>query len=196
MAPALFKKKKSSEAHSNDQETMGYLTSSASDWPNNVHLSKPLTDGSCFASSQLSSSAIRARELDSYAVENNSVSWSTDDVENFLDIQVDVPFENSQEETCTGVVSSDNHTKRTDWCKWAEDQLITADDSLDSNLSDLLVDLNVPDLDAKVRSSFLSTVQFYTSYFPNSFKFSLFYCKLQCFIETIRLVLFLHHDYY
>lgn len=46
-------------------------------------------------------------------------------------------------------VSSEETARRTDWREWA-DQLVTVDDSLDLNLSDLLVDVNVPDLDAKV----------------------------------------------
>ncbi|KAI3470415.1 hypothetical protein Pfo_027078 [Paulownia fortunei] len=150
---------------SSNNKTVGHLFSSASDYPTNLRHSsmppdisrsntlpfifKPLNDGVSFASSQLSPSVIRARQLDGYDVENNNVSWNTDAVENFLDISLNVPVQNSQVETCTGVVASEDHTKRTDWREWA-DQLITVDDTLDSNLSDLLVDVNVPDLDAKL----------------------------------------------
>ncbi|KAK4436056.1 protein PHR1-LIKE 1 [Sesamum alatum] len=149
---------------SSNNKSVGHLFSSASDLPGNLRgssmspdisrpkklpfISKPLNDGVSFASSQLSPSVIRARKLDGYAAENNNVSWNTDGIENFLDIPLNIHSQNSQE-TCTGVTASEDHFKRTDWQEWA-DQLITVDDALDSNLSALLVDVNVPELDAKL----------------------------------------------
>ncbi|CAA2977611.1 PHR1-LIKE 1-like isoform X1 [Olea europaea subsp. europaea] len=58
------------------------------------------------------------------------------------------PNNNGQVETCTGVMASEDHTKGTDWQDWA-DQLITVDDTLDSNWSDLLVDVNFLDSEPK-----------------------------------------------
>ncbi|KAL0382615.1 UNVERIFIED_CONTAM: Myb family transcription factor PHL13 [Sesamum calycinum] len=149
---------------SSNNKSIGHLFSSASDHPGNLcgssmspdisrpkklpFISKPLNDGVSFASSQLSPSVIRARKLDGYAAENNDVSWNTDGTENFLDIPLNTHSQNSQE-TCTALMPSEDHFKRTDWQDWA-DQLITVDDALDSNLSDLLVDVNVPELDAKL----------------------------------------------
>ncbi|PIN00195.1 hypothetical protein CDL12_27305 [Handroanthus impetiginosus] len=141
---------------SSNNKTVGHLFSSASDYPSNLRhsmsfdssrpkalpfISKQLKDGATFASSQLSPSVIRARQLDCCDVENNDVSWNTDASNNFLDVPLNAPVDDSQVETCT---------KKTDWRDWA-DQLITVDDDMcGSNLSDLLVDVNVPDLDAKL----------------------------------------------
>ncbi|KAK6144880.1 hypothetical protein DH2020_021700 [Rehmannia glutinosa] len=148
MAPALFKKKPV-ETRSNDKEASGALFSSSSDISRSKTLpfiSKPLNDGVSFA---LSPSVIRDGKSDGCDVENNNVSWNTDAIENYLDISLNIPVQNSQVENCTSFVSSEDHIRRTDWREWA-DQLITVDDALDSNLSDLLVDVNVPDLDAKL----------------------------------------------
>ncbi|KAK6137767.1 hypothetical protein DH2020_028491 [Rehmannia glutinosa] len=148
MAPALFKKKPV-ETRSNDKEASGALFSSASAISRSKTLpfiSKPLNDGVSFA---LSPSVIRDGKSDGCDVENNNVSWNTDAIENYLDISLNIPVQNSQVENCTSFVSSEDHIRRTDWREWA-DQLITVDDALDSNLSDLLVDVNVPDLDAKL----------------------------------------------
>ncbi|XP_075502837.1 protein PHR1-LIKE 1-like isoform X4 [Primulina tabacum] len=45
--------------------------------------------------------------------------------------------------------NTDEHGKKTDWQEWA-DQLIKVDDTLDTNWSDLLVDINVPDFNAEL----------------------------------------------
>ncbi|XP_011102183.1 protein PHOSPHATE STARVATION RESPONSE 1 isoform X1 [Sesamum indicum] len=149
---------------SSNNKTIGHLFSSASDHPGNLRgslmspdinrprklpfIPKPLNDGVSFSSSQLSPSVTPARKLDGYAAEDNDVSWNTDGTENFPDIPLNIHSQNS-EDTCTGLTASEDHFKRTDWQDWA-DQLITVDDALDSNLSDLLVDVNVPELDAKL----------------------------------------------
>ncbi|GFQ03550.1 protein phr1-like 1 [Phtheirospermum japonicum] len=131
----------SSSLSSSNEKSVGHLFSSMSpDISRSKTLpffSKALNDGASFASGQ---------QLD---VGNNEVSWNTDEIEGFLDISLNLPVQNSQLENCTGLeVSEDDHGKRNDWRDWA-DQLITVDDTFDSNISDLLVDVNVPDLDAK-----------------------------------------------
>ncbi|KAL7109510.1 hypothetical protein ACP275_06G179800 [Erythranthe tilingii] len=121
MAPALFRKK-SSETQSNDDRD--------SPRPNFVQ--------------ELTTSLISSRS--NTLSSNEKLPWNRDEIENFLEIQTDP---NSREVTCTGIVASENRTNRNDWREWAH-QLTTVDDSLDSSLSDLLIDVNVPDLDAKM----------------------------------------------
>ncbi|GER28303.1 homeodomain-like superfamily protein [Striga asiatica] len=110
---------------SSNHKTVGHLFSSSS---HNISrpktlpfISKPLSDEGSLASSQLD-------------VENNDDSWNMDAIEGFLDSSLNLPVDSNQLE---------NHS---DWA----DQLITVDDSLEPNLTDLLEDVNVPDLDAKL----------------------------------------------
>lgn len=74
-------------------------------------------------------------------MESNDVSWDMETVDNFLDIQgTMIPDQDGQLETCT--------TGNNDF-EWA-DQLISVDETLDSNWSDVLIDANVPDPNPKV----------------------------------------------
>lgn len=128
----------------NKTTTTGHSFSYASDCPKNRCHSSVSPDLSRFKNlpfietqlSQLSPLAIRASQLG-----KKNISWDTD--------ALDAPPPTNQVENCRDVVSSEDDTKRTDWREWA-DQLVTVDDSLDLDLSDLLVDVNVPDLDAKL----------------------------------------------
>ncbi|XP_057784548.1 protein PHOSPHATE STARVATION RESPONSE 1-like [Salvia miltiorrhiza] len=134
---------------STDTRTAGHLFSSASVSLGHSSLSpdlsrlkippfisEPLNDKGSFHSSQSSPTVTGASQS-----ERKSVSWTTD--------ASDVPPHHNQVENDRDVVSSEDSAKRTDWREWA-DQLVTVDDTLDLNLSDLLVDVNVPDLDAKL----------------------------------------------
>lgn len=87
----------------------------------------------------------------SHYAKENSASWCTDSITGFLDFPVNTPIENSQVENsnCSSIMASEEFTKRNDWQEWA-DQLITDDDVLESNWSELLVDNNVPDVEPKV----------------------------------------------
>lgn len=86
-----------------------------------------------------------------YIEENNNASWTTDSLSGFLDFPVNSPVESRQTESrCgTGMISSDDISKRSDWQEWA-DQLITDDDALNSNWNEFFVDTNVADLEPKV----------------------------------------------
>ncbi|XP_075502835.1 uncharacterized protein LOC142540505 isoform X2 [Primulina tabacum] len=94
--------------------------------PNSCQLAKspitsePLKDGDSFASYQHSLSVMQANESSGYSMDTEEFSWNTDE-----------------------------HGKKTDWQEWA-DQLIKVDDTLDTNWSDLLVDINVPDFNAEL----------------------------------------------
>ncbi|PRQ25736.1 putative transcription factor MYB-HB-like family [Rosa chinensis] len=85
-----------------------------------------------------------------YSKENNG-SWGTDSLPGFLDFPVNTPVENSQIESssCSGILAAEDISKQNDWQEWAN-QLITDDDALTSNWSDLLVDNNVTDLEPKM----------------------------------------------
>ncbi|XP_042015307.1 protein PHOSPHATE STARVATION RESPONSE 1-like [Salvia splendens] len=94
-------------------------------------ISEALNDRGSFHSSQSSPTVARDGQP-----ESKDVSWTID--------TSDAPPPHHR-----GVVPSDDSARKTDWREWA-DQLVTPDDTLDLNLSDLLVDVNVPDLDAKL----------------------------------------------
>ncbi|KAL2526337.1 Protein PHR1-LIKE 1 [Abeliophyllum distichum] len=112
-------------------------------------ISKSLNERVSFASNQHPNEVNKSRPLNGYNTENDNISWSTNANENFLDLCMNIPVQNGQVETCTGVMASEDHTKGTDWQDWA-DQLITVDDTLDSNWSDLLVDVNFLDSEPKL----------------------------------------------
>lgn len=144
--------------------SLGHPTSSSSGSQNGLHVS-PLEnksrnypfisnssiDGPSLASSH---SGIQSSALDSYPVGGNGIdSWSKDECRDFLDYTTSIPVQNGQVETVAGVMSSDDHAKRTDWQEWA-DQLINDDDTLaGTSWSDILIDVDVPDPEPKVRSS-------------------------------------------
>lgn len=107
-------------------------------------ISESLNDEVSFHSSQSSPTVTRTSQS-----EKKNVSWTIH--------AFDAPSQNNQVETYRDVVSSEDSAKRTDWREWA-DQLVTGDDTLDLNLSDLLVDVNVPDLDAKVWFSIIFVI--------------------------------------
>ncbi|XP_073140726.1 protein PHR1-LIKE 1-like [Henckelia pumila] len=111
-------------------------------------VSEPLKNGDSFASYQHSLSVMQASESSGFSMDTEEVSWNTDTPQNFLDIPLNIHAENELVE-CTDVLASEEHGKKTDWHEWA-DQLIKVDDTLDTNWSDLLVDVNVPDLNAEL----------------------------------------------
>ncbi|KAA8534689.1 hypothetical protein F0562_032206 [Nyssa sinensis] len=148
-----------------DSGTVGHLFSSASGFPTYIHFSSvaprerhsqnsPVIsqlsgDGSSLPPTHSSHSGVQPTPMINYPKENNDFSWGTDSLQDFLDFPQSVPLRNGQVESSTGVMASEDNAKRIDWQAWA-DQLITVDDALDSNWSELLVDDNVPDLKPKV----------------------------------------------
>ncbi|CAI9772422.1 unnamed protein product [Fraxinus pennsylvanica] len=112
-------------------------------------ISKSPNERVSFASNQPPDEVKKSRPLNGYNTEKDNISWSTNATENFLDLCMNIPVQNGQIETCTGVMASEDHTKGTDWQDWS-DQLVTVDDTLDSNWSDLLVDVNFLDSEPKL----------------------------------------------
>ncbi|KAL7228213.1 hypothetical protein ACSBR2_007009 [Camellia fascicularis] len=139
--------------------TVGHLFSSGSGFSTDVHfssvspqarcpgnspfISQTSSDGASLPAIRSSRSGVRSTQLINYPKEDNDMSWTPDSFQDFLDFPENVHVRNGQVESSTGVMASEDHVKRTDWQEWA-DQLITVDDTLDSNWSDILVD-NVQD---------------------------------------------------
>ncbi|KAF8388275.1 hypothetical protein HHK36_026941 [Tetracentron sinense] len=96
-----------------------------------------------------SSGLPQSTALTHYTRENSDVSWCTDPLQGFLDLSENIPFQNIMESSGGGVMASGDHTKRIDWQELA-DQLISDDDSLTTNWSELFADTNVADPELKV----------------------------------------------
>lgn len=155
---------------SSNSGVMGHIFSSSSGLSSDLHYSSVLThknqsrntpfisqsstNGVCFPVPQSShSTVIQSTTSGPYAKEN-SATWCTDSVQDFLDFPVNTPVENSQVDSssCSGIMAPEEFGKRSDWQEWA-DQLITDDDGLNSNWDELLADTNVTDIEPKVGSS-------------------------------------------
>ncbi|KAI9184857.1 hypothetical protein LWI28_001828 [Acer negundo] len=132
--------------------TVGHMFSSSSRVPNNMFISSvspheshsqnsPFISQSTkhFSTSEVHSTALINHHLD----ENKDLSWCADDpLQEFLDFPGNVPVQ-------TGLLeSNDGHAKGTEWQEWA-DQLISVDDGLDPNWSELLADANAADARTK-----------------------------------------------
>ncbi|OMO49698.1 hypothetical protein CCACVL1_30847 [Corchorus capsularis] len=144
---------------------VGHIFSSSSGFSSDLHyssasphenhsrnasfISQPPTNGSALALPQSSDSVLPQSTISSHYNKENSGSWCTD--ANFLDFPVNTPVQSSQVESnsCSGIMTSDDFSKRNDWQEWA-DQLITDDEALTSNWNELLVDNNVTDLEPKM----------------------------------------------
>ncbi|KAG8648091.1 protein PHR1-LIKE 1 isoform X2 [Manihot esculenta] len=87
--------------------------------------------------------------LINHSEEHKDMSWSMDPLHDLLDFPENVTVENGQVESNIGVITSEDLSKRTDWHEWA-DQLISVDDNLEPNWSDLLNDSNATDVKQKV----------------------------------------------
>lgn len=113
------------------------------------------------------SGQLRSTASSHYVEENNHASWPTESLSGFLNFPVNTPVQSSQVDSRSGsgVVASEDLSKRNDWQEWA-DQLITDDDALNSNWNEFLVDTNVADVEPKVRllsndPAIKITLQFY-----------------------------------
>ncbi|KAL6966118.1 hypothetical protein U1Q18_014794 [Sarracenia purpurea var. burkii] len=145
--------------------TVGHLFSSASGFPADVHfssvspqtrhpsnapfISQTSSNGASLPSIHSSNSDFQCSPLLSYPKEKTEMPWTPDSLQDFLDFPENALVHNGQVESSIGVMASEDHAKRTDWQEWA-DQLINVDDALDSNWSDILVDVSEPDPKPKV----------------------------------------------
>ncbi|KAF2294891.1 hypothetical protein GH714_026866 [Hevea brasiliensis] len=82
-------------------------------------------------------------------VKETNASWCPESLPGFLDFPVNNPVQNNQiEGNSCGVIASEEFSIRSDWQEWAE-QLITDDDALTSNWSELLIDTSVSETETK-----------------------------------------------
>ncbi|KAK4356164.1 hypothetical protein RND71_025135 [Anisodus tanguticus] len=108
-----------------------------------------ISSGGSMAANQASHSNVHSTSLDNYPSGNKQNSWCKDSFHEFLAFPTNVPVQNGQVESLAGIMACDDHAKRSDWQEWA-DQLINDDDTLGSSWSDILVDVNFPDLEPKL----------------------------------------------
>ncbi|XP_007030374.2 PREDICTED: protein PHR1-LIKE 1 isoform X1 [Theobroma cacao] len=99
-----------------------------------------------------SSYSDQSTALFNHPQEKKDVSWCIDRLQDFLDLPENVPDPNGLLESSTGVMASEDHSKRTDWQEWA-DQLISVDDPLDTDWREFLDDTNASDPKVKVLNS-------------------------------------------
>lgn len=127
-----------------DSRNAGYLFSSASNSPTSL----------CHSSMSPNLSRLKIPPFISESLKEKGSSHSSQPSPS---VSRESQFHYNEVENFRDFVSSEETAKRTNWREWA-DQLVTVDDSLDLNLSDLLVDVNVPDLDAKVCFSIMFSI--------------------------------------
>ncbi|KAG6409387.1 hypothetical protein SASPL_127426 [Salvia splendens] len=134
--------------------------SSGSGCPTRIHYS-PNTSGSIcstmyslspkggdsFMENQHPYSVMQSTELGGYAMENHDVSWN--EIENFLDTPLKMA--DGRIETSRDPMVAEDHSKKTNWQEWAEEFITVDDETLDSNWSDLLVQGNIPESEAKLQ---------------------------------------------
>ncbi|XP_047316239.1 protein PHR1-LIKE 1-like [Impatiens glandulifera] len=142
---------------------VGHIYSSSSGFPPSVHYS-PLarscqsssfisqsSNGVSFPTFESSGSGIPSSEF-VYPKDNKddiNLSWSAETLQEFLNYSENVPVQNDQVGCSIDVIASDEQDKRTDWRDWADD-LINVDEALNSNWSDIFVDVNPPNSKGKV----------------------------------------------
>ncbi|CAK9174348.1 unnamed protein product [Ilex paraguariensis] len=143
---------------------VGHLFSSASGFPmdhqfppispqrrhcqNSAFIPKSSSDGVSLPLTQSCRSGVQSAPLINYPKEKKDDCWSTNSLQDIIEIPESVSIQNGQVGSSTGVMTSADHGKRTDWQEWA-DQLFNVDDALEPNWSDILVDVDVPDPEPK-----------------------------------------------
>ncbi|XP_058000434.1 protein PHR1-LIKE 1 isoform X3 [Hevea brasiliensis] len=150
--------------------TIGHLFSSSLRYPNELNASlvsprggqsqnSPFISQSSrnqgtlpVAPTQSAHSEVQSTALISHSEENKDMSWSMDQLHDLLYFPENVTVENGEVESNIGVITAEDLSKRTDWHEWA-DQLISVDDDLDPNWSELLNDANPTDVKQKVLKS-------------------------------------------
>ncbi|KVI07339.1 hypothetical protein Ccrd_014258 [Cynara cardunculus var. scolymus] len=83
----------------------------------------------------------QSASLVGYTGQNNAMSWSAESLQDILDFPENVTGGNSQIETHNSLMPSGDNGRGTDWQKWA-DQLMSVEDNMDSNWSEILADVD------------------------------------------------------
>ncbi|MCL7031353.1 hypothetical protein MKW94_000039 [Papaver nudicaule] len=149
-----------------NSEVVGHIFSSASGFTSDYHFStvsphdrnsrnaafnsQSSNNGSSLPLNQsFPSGVLKSTASSQYIKDSSDVSWCADPLEGFLDFPENMPIQNSQmENSSVGGIGTEDHNKPSEWQDWA-DQLITGDDALAPNWSELLVDTGVLDPEQK-----------------------------------------------
>ncbi|XP_026435764.1 protein PHOSPHATE STARVATION RESPONSE 1-like [Papaver somniferum] len=149
-----------------NSEVVGHIFSSASGFSLDYHfsslsphernsrnapfVSQSSNNGSSLPLNQpFPSGVLKSTASSQYIKDSSDVSWCADPMEGFLDFPENIPIQNSQmESSSVGGIGTEDHNKPSEWQDWA-DQLITGDDALAPNWSELLVDTGVLDPEQK-----------------------------------------------
>jgi hypothetical protein len=128
---------------------------------NSPFISQSLRDGGNFPPTHYSHSEGQSTAFINHSDDNKGLSWPIDPLQEFINFVENVPVQNGRVESTAGVIASEDHAKRTDWQEWA-DQLISVDDELEPNWSEILNDVNMKDSKQKVYSSYCYGFCYYT----------------------------------
>ncbi|XP_050221716.1 protein PHR1-LIKE 1 isoform X2 [Mercurialis annua] len=99
-----------------------------------------------------SSSDVPSTTLVNHSEENKDMSWTIIPYNDLLEIPEAVHVQNGQVESSIGVITSEDLIKKTDWQEWA-DQLISVDDDLEPDWSEILNDANTAEAKQKALKS-------------------------------------------
>ncbi|KAJ4823733.1 hypothetical protein Tsubulata_042622 [Turnera subulata] len=144
---------------------VGHLFSSSSMFPIEMHassvavqgrqahnspfISQSLRDRETFPSTLSSHTELPSSDLIPVSMQSKDAPWDINPLPDYRDFAENTAVQNGQVESITGVIASGDHAKRTDWQDWA-DQLISADDDLEPNWSEILNDANIVESKQKV----------------------------------------------
>ncbi|MFS8014815.1 putative transcription factor MYB-HB-like family [Helianthus anomalus] len=134
---------------SSANRTVGHIVSSSSGISSNLlHMSSVSSDETCSKRASFvtqSSGILRSTAFREYMKENNTSSWCTDSLSDFLDYTENSPVQSSNLQ----IMSSEDVGKPNDWQDWA-DQLIADDGGASPNWNEILVDTPVADQHPKM----------------------------------------------
>lgn len=83
----------------------------------------------------------QSMQLVGYTGQTDDISWTAESLKDLIDFP-----ENVAGNSLPAATTGDHGGRGTDWQKWA-DQLMSVDDNIDSNWSDIMADVDVPTLD-------------------------------------------------
>lgn len=152
---------------SSNSGLVGHIFSSSSGFSSDLHYSsasppekhpektpfilQPSTKTAALPLTESSHSELLQSTTSCHYIKEHNSSWCSESLPGFLEFPANVAVQNAKTESssCSSVAASEDPCKQSDWQEWA-DQLITDDDTLASNWSELLIDNNIADTEPKV----------------------------------------------
>lgn len=136
--------------------TVGHIVSSSSGMSSHLHYSSVAPEEKCAKKLPFvtqSSGVLRSTAFREYMKENNTTSWCSDSLSDFIDFPENSRIESShleQTDSVVCVMPPEDIGKPNDWQDWA-DQLITEDEVITTpNWNEILVDTTVSDHNPKM----------------------------------------------